>query len=110
MDAAIPGHIDEANQPFLLVHADVGQAAVQHRLEIAPNIIRPRGVEQGVQLLVCDRRADPVADCAGYIGHMRSSLFWPAAAWYFTFFGRLFFACRAKNNLLREGTYDQHTS
>src|SRR5262245_53515125 len=65
VDAAIPGHIDKADQPVALVCADICQAAAKDWLEVARCICWPGGSEQSVERIVAYCRADSIDDWVG---------------------------------------------
>lgn len=52
VNAAIPREVDKANQPFSLIGTDEREAPREYWLEIAPRMMRPRGLKQIVQRLV----------------------------------------------------------
>jgi hypothetical protein len=59
---AIPREVDEADQTFGVVGADVNQAPAQQRAERRLSMARPGGREQFVEFVVGDGRADAVPD------------------------------------------------
>lgn len=71
MQATVPGDVDEADQVPAIVGADVDEATLQHRPEVARCVPIPRRREESVQVLSAEGRINAAANLA--VAHAKIS-------------------------------------